>query len=784
MALWESKTLDLPLLLPEGRECDLCVDRLRAALLRIAGVRSADVDPSRSRLVLTYDPSLLSLDHVERSAEQIGVDITRRIQHDALPVTGMDCPDCALKIEKGVQRLPGVLSAQVNFTAARMLVEFEAPQVGRGDLVRRIESLGYAVGGPEASAESRSLWMRWRAYAATAGAGLFLLLGFVARAVVPENPIVADALFGLALASGGYPLARTVPASLRAFTFDTNFLMLLAAVGAAAIGDWSEGAMVMALYSLGNSLESLTMERTRRSIRAMLTLAPETAHLVDGDHEHDIPARDVRPGQLVRVKPGDKTPVDGVVEQGESSVSEAAITGESLPVAKGVGSTVYAGTMNGDGALLVRSTRLPEETTLGKILHLVEEAQARKAPAQRFTERFGRVYTPLVIVAAVITGLVWPLAFGLPFALWFHRALTFLVVACPCALVISAPVAVAAAIGRAARQGVLTKGGAALEALGGVRCVAFDKTGTLTTGRLSVTDVVPAPGFCAEETLGLAAAVEVHSQHPIAQATLERAAGQGIALPPSEGFRSVPGRGAVARVNGATVRVGSRAYLEAEGVSTDSLAGESERLAGKATVWVARDGVVAGALTVKDTVRPEARDTVERLRAAGVRHLVMLTGDDEATARAVAATVGVDETRANLLPEQKVDAVRDLLRRYGSVAMVGDGVNDAPALAAATVGVAMGAVGSDVAMETADVVLMGDDLTRLPYAVHLSRRMLGVIRQNIVFAFAVVLALVSGILFDRIGLAAGVLGHEGSALLVIFNGMRLLRNQEKNREAL
>jgi Cd2+/Zn2+-exporting ATPase len=775
--MWEIKTLQLPLLMPDSKECRLCVARLREALTQIQGIDAAEVAPDGSTLRLTYDPSLLTLESVERKAEEIGVDLGSRIRHDTLEITGMDCPDCASKLEKGVQKLSGVLTSQVNFAAGRMWLEYEPDVIGVPQVVERIESLGYGVEAEETGAPP-SFRRRYRTFLATGLSGLFLALGFLAG-TLPAAASLRTPLFALALLSGAYPLARTAVGAVLAWTFDTDFLMLLAALGAAAIGDWSEGAMVIFLFSLGNSLESLTVEKTRNSIRELMERAPQTASLVEGDAVHEIPVARIRPGDRVRVVPGAKIPIDGIVVSGLSSVEEAAITGEPLPVEKGPGDEAFAGTLNGSGALVVEASRPYDETTLSKIVRLVEEAQARKAPSQRFAERFGRIYTPAVILAAIVTGIVWPLAFGLPLGLWFHRALTFLVVACPCALVISTPVAVAAAIGRAALQGALCKGGATMEALGSVRCIAFDKTGTLTTGKAAVTGVVAAETASENEVLRFAAAVERHSQHPIAQAALRYASAAGVSIPTSERFVSVPGRGAEGIAEGSRILVGNRAFMEERGVAVDALNAQAEAWSaeGKTVVWAARDGAVLGALAAEDAIREESRAALDRLRREGIVRLVMLTGDDEPAARAVARRLGITEVRANLLPERKSEAIRELTERYGRVAMVGDGINDAPALALATVGIAMGAAGSDIALETADVALMGDDLNGIAFAVGLSRKMRAVIRQNLAFALSVVLALVGCIAFDKIGLATGVLGHEGSALLVILNGMRLLKER-------
>jgi Cd2+/Zn2+-exporting ATPase len=772
----ETKTLDLPILLPDANECSLCIERLRESLARTPGIDSATISDDHASLHLAYDPEQVTIERLEREAAQIGVELGQRIRHETLGIVGMDCPDCALKLEKGVKKLPGVLASQVNFAAARMWIEYEPDSVGVSQVVGRIESLGYGVESEEDEARSSDLWSNRGLFLHAGLSGAFLLLGHLAERFAGAAAFSAP-LFALSILSGGYPLARTALGALKAMTFDTDFLMLVAAMGAAVIGQWAEGAMVIFLFSLGNSLESLTVEKTRKSIRELMDFAPQTALKVHEDHDHEIPIREIQPGDRLRILPGAKIPADGSVISGHSSVSEAAITGESMPSDKSAGDPVFAGALNGSGSLIMEATRRYEDSTLSRIIHLVEEAQAQKAPSQRFTERFGRIYTPSVITAALLTGFVWPFVVGASFTLWFHRALTFLVVACPCALVISIPVAVAAAIGRAARQGVLSKGGAALEALGGIRCVAFDKTGTLTTGEIEVTELLAVEGISESELLRLTAATERHSEHPLAKAVLRRAGREGVPLANSEDFDSVPGRGAEAILDRASLLVGNRAFMEERGVDLSALNDHAgEWLAkGKTVIWTARDGALIGALATEDAIRPESREALNRLRQVGVSHVAMITGDDAKVANAVADQLGIEERYANALPEQKANILKALMRRHGDTAMAGDGVNDAPSLALATVGIAMGAAGSDVALETADFALMSDDLNGVAFAVALSKRMRTIIRQNLLIAFGAVFLLVGGIFFNRVSLTMGVLGHEGSALLVILNGMRLLK---------
>ncbi|HEY3281651.1 MAG TPA: cation-translocating P-type ATPase [Armatimonadota bacterium] len=773
----ETRVLQMPVTLPENGQCARCLDRLKDAVLQIAGVETVRVDPEESQVTLVYDPNLLALEEVRRRAERIGVEICETIQHEKLDLMGMDCPDCALKIEKAVGRLPGVLSVEVNFAAARMFVEYRAGQVGVPDIVKRLEGLGYGIEGPVRGARAAGpgeWWRRHKVTVSTAASGALLLAGYLAGAWGLGVP--GRVLFAASILCGAYYMARGAVSALLLGAFDTNFLMLVAAVGAAALGQWAEGAMVVFLYSLGNALESLTTEKTRASIHALMRLAPPTAQVLRDGGELEVPVETVLPGEVIRVKPGAAVPLDGVVHRGQSWVNQAPITGEAVPVSVAEGSQLFAGSLNQEGSLEVRVAKGYKDTALARIVHLVEEAQAQKAPVQRFTETFGRIYTPAVIVLAVLCAVVVPWAFPSPGHSWIQRALTLLVVACPCALVISTPVAVAAAIGRAARQGVLIKGGAHLEALSGISVVAFDKTGTLTRGTPVVTEVRPL-GVSAEELVALAATVEHHSEHPLADAVVREARRREVTLFEAQAFRALPGMGAEARVSGALLRVGSPEYLRGAGVG---LSGASEELntwrdLGRTVVGVAREDRLLGLLALEDEVREGAAEALAGLRRVGVSRLVMLTGDSEGAAHRVAQALGLDEVRHGLLPEQKVDAVRELTARYGRVAMVGDGVNDAPALAAATVGVAMGAAGTDTALETADIALMGDDLAQLPEAFSLSRKALRVVRQNVVFALLVVALLVGTTLIRGLRLSLGVAGHEGSALLVILNGMRLLR---------
>jgi len=597
-------------------------------------------------------------------------------------------------------------------------------------------------------------------------------------------PALSQAFLVLAYAAGGWDSVRRTTRALASGRLDVDLLMLLAAAGAATVGHWVEGAILLFLFSTGNSLETYAFGRTRRSIRALLELRPEVAAVVSDGAEKSVPVADLFRDQIVRVRPGDRIPVDGVVEAGSSRVDQATLTGEPLPVAKVVGDEVFAGTLNGGGSLDIRVTRRADDTALARVIRLVEEAREAKAPTQSWIESIESRYAVGVIVASVIAVFLPPAALGRSLEESFHRAMTLLVVASPCALVISIPATIVSAVANGARRGVLFKGGAHLDALASVKVVALDKTGTLTLGRPEVVGMMALPtpsGGGEERLLGLAASVEHFSEHPLGDAVFAAARSRGLETYPVEGFHASAGRGVQGSVGGTRIAVGRRSWIE-ELVGAPlpaelaSWAADEEREAAT-PVFVTTDGVHAGALAIADRPRANVRDAMDALRRAGIERLVMLTGDDSDTAAAVARETGVDEVHAELFPEDKSRVLEELRARYGPVAMVGDGVNDAPALAAADVGVALGAAGTDVALETADVVVMGEELSGLAHAVDLSRRARTIVRQNLFFAVSVMVVLVILALSGKIGLTAGVIGHEGSTVVVVFNGLRLLRDR-------
>ncbi len=786
--------LEIPLLLPGvADERDQCVARLQEQLGQRKEISQVHVrrEDGRAWLCIHYDPNRVSLAQVKRWAQQAGAQVSDRYRHETVRIVGMDCPDCALSIEHVLGRLDGVLNVSVNYAAEKMRLEYDSQRIARQEIFKRVAYLGYEI----VEEKREEGWLqRHRELILALLSGLFLLTGWAGERFLGLPAPGAIVLYGLAYLTGGYDATRHGLKAALNLRFDIDFLMVVAAIGAAVLGDWAEGALLLFLFSLGHALEHYATDRARAAIRALGELTPKTALVQRDGREVEIPVEEVLRGDLVIVRPGDRIPVDGQVVRGRSAVDQSPITGESVPVEKQAGDEVFAGTVNGEGTLEIQVTRLAQETTLARVIQLVEEAQTQKSPSQRFTERFERIFVPAVLIGVVLVLTLPPLTGWLSFKDAFLRGMTILVAASPCALAIATPSAVLSGIAQAARNGVLIKGGVHLENLGAVRAIAFDKTGTITQGRPEVTDVV-ANHLPEEVVLKVAAAVEIRSNHPLAQAVVREAQRQGLELPPADSLEIVTGRGVRSSLDGRPVLIGNLKLFEAEGLAVpDSIRTQVERLEaeGKTTMVIygpepAADGGwersdFLGLIALADVPRPEARETLARLKALGIREMVMLTGDNERVAAAIAQTVGLTEVRANLLPEQKVDAIKALLAQHGRVAMVGDGVNDAPALAQATVGVAMGGAGTDVALETADVALMADDLTKLPFAVGLSRQARWVIRQNLIASLGVVALLIPAALFGLVGIGLAILAHEGSTLVVVANALRLLGYRDRARK--
>jgi Zn2+/Cd2+-exporting ATPase len=691
------------------------------------------------------------------------------LERTVVRVEGMDCASCAATVEKRVSALPGVSKATVNFAAGRLDAEHD-PGLALEELEGAVRAAGYGVAKTE-EVERTIFWRTPRALLTAAAALLFLAGLALSVAEAPEIARVGAYL--AAIVVGGLPIFRAAVAGLRARHLDMNVLMSAATVGAVGIGEWAEAASVVVLFAAGNALQVYAIDRTRGAVRALVRLAPNEVLLRRGSSEVIVPADEVEVGDTVVVRPGERLAVDGKVVEGSSTVDEAPVTGESVPVEKGAGDVVYSGSLNGQGGLLVEATKRAGDSTLQRIARLVEEAQASKAPAEQYVDRFSRVYTPAVVAVAVVLAVVPPLLGG-GFGEWFYRALALLIIACPCALVISTPVTVVSGIGAASRRGILVKGGAALEAGGRLKALAFDKTGTLTEGRPIVSRTVALNGKGEAELLTLAASLERRSEHPLAHAILTAAGG--TELRPVSGFRSVAGRGAEGEVDGKHYLIGSPRLFAEKGIAldgADEALGAVERAGETPVVLGVADGPLA-VFGLADSLRPDAKATVDALRESGAEELVMLTGDAEAPARRVAEALGIGY-RARLLPEQKIEAVRELVARHGDAGMVGDGVNDAPALAASSVGFAMGAAGTGVALETADVALMRDDLPKLAEAVRLSRAAERIIKQNVVVSIAIKGLFVLLAPFGLVALWLAVLADMGTSIAVTLNGLRLFR---------
>ena len=687
-------------------------------------------------------------------------------------VEGMDCHEEVKILERRLSRLSGLESLDADVLGQRLRIKYDAARLSTDAIAEAVSQTGMRAWlEHEQPAAPRGDWRRHL----VVGSGVLFAAGLALQffgARVPAWPLLAASV-----ALGSVTTARRALASVRARHLDIHVLMIVAVIGAVILGEWSEAASVVFLFALAQLLEAGAMERARGAIRALMELAPADALVRRNGRQERVPVDDVVAGDTVLVGPGEKIPVDGRVIAGRSHVNQAPVTGESLPAEKEAGDDVFAGTINGRGALDIETTRVRRDSTLARIIHLVERAQAQRAPSQAFVDRFARIYTPIVLTLAVLVAVVPPLVAGGAWGEWFYRALVLLVISCPCALVISTPVSIVSGLAAAARKGVLIKGGAHLEKLAQVTCVAFDKTGTLSQGRLHVQSITALNGATTDGILARAAALERRSEHPIGRAIVERAERLGLQIPESSGFHATPGRGAEAIVGGVPVVAGSLRFLsEAKLSSADvELAVETVSSAGSTPVLVASDGVVIGVIGVADETRPGAPEAVDVLRAQGIRHIAMLTGDQQAAARAFGRATGVDEVLAELLPEDKLAAVGELRARHGVVAMVGDGVNDAPALAAADVGIAMGAAGTDVALETADVALMADELGKIAYAIRLSRATTRNIRANIAFSLALKGAFLAMAVAGVATLWMAVAADMGASLLVIGNALRLLR---------
>ncbi|OYW46383.1 MAG: heavy metal translocating P-type ATPase [Sphingomonadales bacterium 32-68-7] len=821
----EHVRLDLPVILPEVPvEADRCVTRLLAELRGRTGVSDAHIVGATAtepaKLCVHYDRETISLARIRELAHAAGASLTSRFGHLLWQVDGIEHQRRARTVAEHLSRLSGVVEADAT-ASGTVRVEFDREVVDEARIEAALAKLDVrkrslptvapaAQTAPAATREDHDHQSEGHAHGGILGpntelifalvSGAFLGIGFLLETLFDVPAGLLTVLYGGAYGFGGWFTLREAIDNLRLRKFEIDTLMLVAAAGAAALGAWAEGALLLFLFSLGHALEHYAMGRAKRAIEALAELAPQTALVRRGNELVEVAVETLAIGDIVVVKPDERLPADGFIIKGTSSVNQAPVTGESMPVDKrpvpddaeararpqsiDAVYRVFAGTINGSGLLEVEVTRKSTETTLAKVVQLVSEAETQKSPTQRFTDRFERIFVPSVLALVALLLFAWVVV-DEPFRDSFYRAMAVLVAASPCALAIATPSAVLSGVARAARGGVLIKGGGPLEELGSLKAIAFDKTGTLTEGRPRITDVVPAAGIAEQELLAVAVAVERLSDHPLARAIasdgIERLGGRSV--PTATDLASLTGRGVTAKIAGETVLIGKAEMFGTDG--TDALSPQMTqaiarlRDGGRTTMVVRRGTTDLGAIGLMDTPRAEAREAIARIHALGITRMIMISGDHQKVAEAIAKEVGLDEAWGDLMPEDKVEAIRKL-RATDKVAMVGDGVNDAPAMASATVGIAMGAAGSDVALETADVALMADDLAHLPFAVGLSRATRWIIRQNLVVSLGVVALLVPATIFG-LGIGPAVIAHEGSTLLVVFNALRLLGYREATR---
>ncbi|NCU17586.1 heavy metal translocating P-type ATPase [Pallidibacillus pasinlerensis] len=695
-------------------------------------------------------------------------------------VQGFTCANCAAKFENNVKSLPGVQDAKVNFGASKITV-LGTTTIEELEKAGAFENLKVRED-KEKAVKREPFWKQKENIKVYISAVLLVISWFLGKQYGEEH-IFATIGYAAAILIGGYSLFIKGFKNLVRLNFDMNTLMTVAILGAAAIGEWGEGATVVILFAISEALERYSMDKARQSIESLMDIAPKEALIRRGNEEMMVPVDDIQVGDIMIVKPGQKLAMDGIVIKGTSTLNQAAITGESVPVTKTVGDEVFAGTLNEEGLLEVKVTKRVEDTTLSKIIHLVEEAQAERAPSQAFVDRFAKYYTPAIIIFALLLAVIPPLFMGADWSEWIYRGLAVLVVGCPCALVISTPVAIVTAIGNAAKNGVLIKGGIYLEEAGSLKVIAFDKTGTLTKGVPSVTDVVTYNGN-EKELMTITAAIEKGSQHPLASAIIRKAEEDGLNFNDVsvEEFQSITGKGVKAKVNNAMYYVGSPGLFEEllpNGIQSEIKEQITTlQIQGKTVMVLGTEKEILALIAVADEIRESSKEVIRKLHQVGIEKTVMLTGDNQRTAEAIGKQVGVSDIKADLLPEDKLNFIKELRDKHQSVAMVGDGVNDAPALAASTVGVAMGGAGTDTALETADIALMSDDLSKLPYTIKLSRKALAIIKQNITFSLGIKALSLLLIVPGWLTLWLAIFADMGATLIVTLNSMRLLKVKE------
>ncbi|MAT42708.1 MAG: cadmium-translocating P-type ATPase [Anaerolineaceae bacterium] len=791
--------ISLPVLLPEIQDArDICVDKLQASMQDHKGILQTHVhmDHDPIDLCIHYDPNLISLAAVKRIAEDAGSELSNGYRHEQISFSGLDSADSASMIASELENLKGMLHANASYASGLAIVAYDTKVLSLDQIQRTMKRYGARPSVQLKAKETKEehdhdhgsapafmphwLQNRWTLVLISVG-GIFLLLGWGGEQFLGLPANIALIFFLLSYVASGYDITHhAIPALLRG-KFDTDVLMLAAAVGAAILGAWAEGAFLLFLFGLGHAGEHYALGRARNAINSLGELMPKTAQVLRDDKIVEEPVEQLSIGDVVVVRPGDRIPVDGVILQGESAIDQSPITGESVPVQKGIEDEVFTGTINQESSLEIKTTRLAKDNTLSRVMKMVAEAQGQQSPTQQFTERFTARFVPIVLILVVLVAVVPPLIGLMPFSESFYRAMLLLVAASPCALAVGTPAAVLAGVAQAARNGVLIKGGVHLENLGRLNAMAFDKTGTLTQGKFQVTDIVPFNGANPDEVLRLAGAVEQQSNHPLALAVVRAAKEKNLTLPVANGLENIPGRGVRSQVEGHPIWIGSlKLFEEKDENAVDAdirQTVEALENAGRTTMTIGRGGTFLGVLALADVAKPGVAGVLSQLRKLGVKHLIMLTGDNQRVAQQIGKEIGITDVEAELLPEDKLNTIQRLQKEYGAVAMMGDGVNDAPALATATVGIAMGAAGTAVALETADVALMADDLGKLPFAVGLSRASRAIISQNLAISLGVIGVLIVTSVIGLMPLSGAVIFHEGSTILVVMNALRLLRFQ-------
>lgn len=695
-------------------------------------------------------------------------------------VEGLSCTNCAAKFEKNVKGIPGVTNAKVNFGAGKIDVEGTATikEIEWAGAFEKLVIQDEKEASPQKITKESFLKRNWTLVIAA------ILIGtaFYAQFTLGEDNLVTKGLYVFAIMIGGFQLFKEGLSDLFKLDFSMEVLMTIAIIGASIIGEWAEGSIVVILFAISEALERFSMDKARQSIRSLVDIAPKEALIRRNNQEKILNVTEIQIGDIMIIKPGQKIAMDGIVVKGHSSVNQSSITGESVPVEKTIADDIFAGTLNEEGILEVEVTKHVTDTTIAKIIHLVEEAQGERAPAQAFIDTFAKYYTPVIMVISALIILVPPLIFGGDWQMWIYQGLSLLVVGCPCSLVISTPVSIVSAIGNAAKNGVLVKGGIYLEEIGGLRAIAFDKTGTLTKGTPVVTDFNVSEKKKESDILAILSALENLSQHPLASAIINEAHKRGVDYQSIsiQNFQSMTGKGIKGEYQGETYVIGSPKLFEPAIIQQTELMGNYETLQaqGKTVMVFGTKNQILAIIAVADEVRESSAAVIAKLHQLGIEHTIMLTGDNQKTALSMGQQVGVTDIKGDLMPEDKLNYIKVLQQKYGQVAMIGDGVNDAPALAAATVGIAMGGAGTDTALETADVALMGDDLNKLPFVVKLSRQTLKIIKQNISFSLGIKLLALLLVIPGWLTLWIAIVADMGATLIVTLNGLRLMKQQE------